>query len=616
MKTKDDLRKLLLSIDHRGYPAYKDTRGKWSWGSYILSIDHVQGDPFAAPSNVSIIVPGRAAQFPTEYTEKPHRRVALQDMLLRLFGLEISRLVSARDRSGNRNGFGNRNGSGKSGLIVVSRPGQEVLERTACRVDPASGDVTVRFEIGFPANGRSINARALIRILEETVPRAVASALLYRNVDQKQLRSAIELADDQLFIRASLRDLGLCAFVGDGSILPRQSGVSALPMKDAVPFRSPEAMAVTLNLPHRGPLRGMGIRRGVTLIVGGGYHGKSTLLNALEKGVYDHIQGDGREYVITDASAVKVRAEDGRSIVSTDISLFINDLPNGKDTVRFSTEDASGSTSQASGVVEAMEAGTNLLLIDEDTSATNFMVRDELMARVVSREKEPITPFISRIRDLYEKAGVSTILVAGSSGAFFHVADTVLQMDRYVPVEITERARRAAGAGTGVSAGAASGGAVASGGAELSSGAASAAGTSDSADVAGSRIYRADHFHLPEDSRIPQRNNALLREGRIKLKVLSQDSFLIARDELQLRGLEQIVDREQTAALAHILKYMQLHLIDGHLTFTQVLDRTMSLLDSSGLEELFDGSTVRTGLARVRRAEIAGMLNRYRKLRM
>ena len=594
MKTKNDLHKLLLSIDHRGYPAYKETRGKWSYGNYILSIDHVQGDPFASPSNVSVIVPGSVARFPREYFAPGHRLITLQDTLLRLFGKEIR----GRERR--------RDGSGKSGLIDVSRPGQEVLERTACRVDPRSGDVTVRFEIGFPANGRSINARALIQILDEFLPEAVSSSLICQNIDAGKLLDAINLSDDQAYIRSVLDQNGLCAFVGDGSVLPRVSGVSSLPMKDAVPFVSPEAMAVTLTLPHAGTMRGMGVRKGVTLIVGGGYHGKSTLLGALEKGVYDHIRGDGREYVITDGSAVKVRAEDGRCITNVDISLFIRDLPNGKDTVRFSTEDASGSTSQAANVIESVESGAKLLLIDEDTSATNFMVRDELMARVVSGDKEPITPFISRIRDLYEKAGISTILVAGSSGAFFHVADTVVQMDRYIPVEITDRAKMAA---SGLDSSA-----EADAGAPTDSDSGSGTTAASIPASASADVYRASGFRLPSVPRVPNKNNALLREGRIKTKVLSNSSFLIAHDELDLRGLEQLVDREQVAALAQVLKYMELHLIDGRTPFGEVVDRMLALIDSRGLEELFDGSTVRCGLAGVRKAEIAGMLNRYRRL--
>ena len=263
----------------------------------------------------------------------------------------------------------------------------------------------------------------------------------YRNLSASALEQTIFLAEDQWYIRGRLKELSLAAFVADGSVLPRESGISSLPMKDSVPFRSPESLRITLDLPHRGKISGMGIPCGITLIVGGGYHGKSTLLNALELGIYDHIAGDGREYVITDNSALKLRSEDGRFIKDVDISLFINDLPNKKDTRCFSTEDASGSTSQAAGIVEGIEAGSRVFLLDEDTSATNFMVRDSFMQKVIAREKEPITPFLERARDLYEKAGISTILVAGSSGAFFHIADTVIQMDCYRPVDITEKVK-------------------------------------------------------------------------------------------------------------------------------------------------------------------------------
>lgn len=434
MQTANDLKTLLSRIDRRSYPAYKDTRGTYQFPGYVLSIDHVQGDPFASPSKVSIHVDGRQAGFPKELYRLPCQRIALQDELTRRFGKQASQ-ASFQAK-----------GSGHSGLISISRCGQEVLERTACRLNPNTGGLILRLEVGFPANGRTINARELEKIFFDLLPRCVENTLLYRNLNPAHLQAIADLAEDQQYIRDALPQMGLCAFVADGSILPRASGVSSLSMEEAVPFRSPQELSVTLDLPHRGKLTGMGIRQGVTLIVGGGYHGKSTLLKALELGVYNHIAGDGREYVITDESAVKIRSEDGRSIRRTDISMFINDLPNGKNTAAFTTEDASGSTSQAANVVEAMKAGTSLLLIDEDTSATNFMVRDELMQRLIHRDMEPITPFIDRVRELYEAHGISTILVAGSSGAYFHVADTILQMDRYVPKDITHhRAGQAGG---------------------------------------------------------------------------------------------------------------------------------------------------------------------------
>lgn len=566
MQTSNDLKNLLARIDRRGYPAYKDTRGSYQFPGYVLSIDHVQGDPFAAPSKVSIHVGGRQAGFPKELYRLPCQRIALQDALIRRFG-RLAGQASFQAK-----------GSGHSGLISISRCGQEVLERTACQLDPSTGSITLRLEVGFPANGRTINARELEKILFDLLPRCVESSLIYRNLDKSRLQAIADLAEDQQAIRNLLPQLGLCAFVADGSILPRASGVSSLPMKDAVPFRSPQELSVTLDLPHREKLTGMGIRQGVTLIVGGGYHGKSTLLKALELGVYNHIAGDGREYVITDESAVKLRSEDGRSIRRTDISMFINDLPNGKDTTAFSTEDASGSTSQAANVVEALEAGTSLLLIDEDTSATNFMVRDELMQRVIHRDMEPITPFLDRVRELYENHGVSTILVAGSSGAYFHVADTILQMDRYVPKDITALAKREA-----------------------------TAFPVNTAPLPPAPLPSFDRRPTPSPE---------FRGDRIKLKSLGRDGVSINRETIDLRYVEQLRDGEQSAALGYAMVYAQQHLMDGKRSLRQIAAELEALLDRNGLEALCGGRSGVPFLARPRKQELFACFNRYRGLRL
>ncbi len=427
MKTAENLRAALRAIDHRSYPAYKSLAGRWAFGSYVLNIERVQGDPFAAPSQVSVALDGRTADFPPSAWQSPWCRTALEDYLLRRFARQAARFSRQA------------HGSGRSGVLSVTSPGQEVLERTDCQI--RDGAVTLRFEVGFPANGRTINAPELEKILFDFLPVCVEQGLRYASTPKGEVAQVTALAEDQHFLRQELDRLGLAAFVADGSVLPRESGVSDRPMRDAVPFQSPASMAVTLNLPHRGALRGMGVARGITLIAGGGYHGKSTLLKALERGVYNHIAGDGREYVVTDHTAVKIRAEDGRKVTGTDISLFINHLPSGRDTTRFSTLDASGSTSQAANIVEALEAGSSLLLMDEDTSATNFMVRDELMQQVIAREQEPITPFLERAADLYEKAGVSLILVVGSCGAYFHIAHRVIQMDAYHARDITGQAK-------------------------------------------------------------------------------------------------------------------------------------------------------------------------------
>ena len=561
-KTATELQSKLKSIDHRGYPAYKDLKGEYDFGDYIFSIDHVQGDPFAAPSRVSVQVPMGKAGFPKAYYEGKIQRITLQDYLTRLFGKEI------------KGGSFQAKGSGKSGLLAVSHCGQEVLERTACHISEQA--VTVRFEIGFPANGRSVNAGELEKILFRILPDCVHKSLYFARIDQKALQEAIELCEDQQAVRQQLKEKDLCAFLADGSVLPRQSGISEKPLKNATPFRSPESMRITLQLPHRGAVSGMGIRRGITLFVGGGYHGKSTVLQAIQDGVYNHIKGDGRELVITDDSAVKLRAEDGRSIEDVDISPFINHLPNGKDTVHFCTEDASGSTSQAAGLMEAVESGSRLLLMDEDTSATNFMIRDRLMQQVVSPGEEPITPFIERVNSLYQNLGISSILVAGSSGSYFHVADTVIQMKEYVPVDITDMAKKAA------------------------------------AEFA---VFDTDRQDFPDwrRERILKPDMQLRREERLKIKTFGRDEVAIAKNTVVLRGLEQLKDEEQTRALGYALKELQESYFDGKCTLAHAIDKLEAELDKNGLESLFGRGEISASLAMPRRQEIFGCVNRYRR---
>ncbi len=565
MKTNQELKNTLHQIDHKGYPAYKQLKGSYRFPNFILNIDHVQGDPFAAPSKISIQVEGKRAGFPPELYDTKEKKIALQDYLLRGFAGKI-RDFSFRAK-----------GSGKSGLMSVSNPGQEILERTGCQIDSRSGDVILRMEIGFPANGRTINSRELEKILFTFLPQCVEKTLFYQVLDAVKLKETAELAEDQTYIRSELEKQGLVAFVANGAILPRESGVSKRPMKRAVAFRSPKEMEIEMNLPNHGTIKGMGIRKGVTLIVGGGYHGKSTLLKALELGVYNHRAGDGREYVISEESGMKIRAEDGRSVKKVDISMFINNLPNGKDTKHFQTEDASGSTSQAANVIEAMEAGSRVLFIDEDTSATNFMVRDELMQRVVHRDVEPITPFVERVRELYEKYGISTVLVAGSSGSYFHKADCIVQMNRYEPMDITELAKEEAKAFP------------------LPAG-------------------DTPPLEKPAFDRVIRQDRRFGADGRVKLKTMGMDGISVNRDTIDLRYLEQLADSEQLNSLAQIMKYMRMQEADGRRNIGEIAEAIVKMLKESGFENICGGGYLPGNLAMPRRQEIMACMNRWREL--
>lgn len=570
MKMAEELQRELRSINRKSYPAYKGLKGAYQFPDYQLFIEHVQGDPFAAPSALRIFVPHSKAKFPERYYWDKCSKVALQDALLRRFA-EISAKFCYQAK-----------GSGKSGVIQVSHCGQEVLERTACEITKEG--IHIRFFVGFPANGRTINSGELEKILFVYLPKCVEMSLYHRKVPERETEQVICLKEDQRVIREELKKRGLIAFVANGSILPRQSGNSDLPMKDAVPFQSPKSMEITIQLRHRGSITGMGIRKGITLIAGGGYHGKSTLLEALEKGVYDHIAGDGREFVITDDTAWKLRAEDGRKIKDVDISLFINHLPNGRNTRRFSTLDASGSTSQAANIIEAIEAKSQVLLIDEDTSATNFMVRDELMQRVIQKDKEPITPFLERARDLYEKAGISTILVVGSCGSYFYIADQIIQMDNYCPVDITEKTRKLL------------------------------------------KEYKkpdceAKGFALPSEKRIISFGSSVVRrknyrgtgmvEEHEKLKVMGRESLMLGKEQLDLRYLEQLADREQTQTLGYLLKYAKEQYSGKTTDLTALMESLIRKLEKEGIGSVSGQKEIPAGMAMPRRQEIYACFNRF-----
>jgi len=560
MKNLNDLKKELYAIDGKGYNSYKALAGQYDFNKYILSIDHVQGDPFAAPSRVRIIMDEKNSSIPKELFNKDHKRIAVQDFLTRLFYKNIDT-------------YGKKVfGSGKSGLISISKCPQEILDRTSVIINEK--ELQVRIEIGFPARGRSVLARELEKILYEFLPQIIESSLIYSNIDKNKLIDRVKLVEDQVYIRGELEKRNLVAFVANGSILPRESGVSTKALKNGIKFESPKSLEVMFNTTNSGAIKGMGITTGISLIVGGGYHGKSTLLRALELGVYNHIEGDGREFVITDETALKVRAEDSRVIHKDDISLFINNLPNKKDTKVFSTENASGSTSQAANIIEGIESGTKLFLIDEDTSATNFMIRDDVMQKLVAKEKEPITPFIEVVKPLYEQKGISTIIVVGSSGDFFDIADTVIQMDSYEPKDVTEKAK------------------------ELSTG------------KILSRI---------KDTSININFNRVIKRGSIekgpkgiKIKTFGVDALEINREKIELRAVEQIVDQEQITAIGYIMKWAEENMINGSLNIEEVTDGILMNIKKKGLID--NGGS--GNLAMPRKQEIMAAFNRYRKLRL
>ncbi len=568
MLSMDDLQKTLQRIDGKGYKAYKDIKGVYSFPFFTMHLDYIQGDPFASPSRLRVRIPQQVAGIPHHLFKDRARRTGVEDYLTRRFAEEISKQL------------GGKSGSGKSGLVYIDRGGQEILERTSMVVNEKY--VEARLSVGLPARGRTIMGKEAAELLCRFLPEVVRKSLLAESIDWDALKRHAAVNEDQEVLRSLLKKKGLVAFVADGALLPRKSGVSDEPMSygEAVLFQSPPQLSTELHLPHRGKVRGMGIPTGITLIVGGGYHGKSTLLRALERGVYNHIPGDGREYTVSLKDAIKIRAEDGRRICKVNISPFINNLPMGKDTAAFTTDEASGSTSQAANIVEALEIGSSLLLLDEDTSATNFMIRDVRMQKLVAKEKEPITPFLDKVSEIYKELGVSTVIVMGGAGDYFDVADTVLMMDEYRAYDVTVEAKKVA------------------------------------SDLPQGRVSEGGESFGPLTPRVILKKGLEPYKGK-KKKIAARGLYTLqyGNKNLSLFYLEQLVDPSQTRFLGDLMDYVSRKYVDGKNSLKKAIELAYRDIEDNGLEVVSPFYGEHPGeYALPRKQEVAGAFNRLRSL--
>ena len=566
MNDQKELDKALSVMDGKPYPAYKAIKGGYGYQDYEIWIDHVQGDPFAIPSKIRVRIPISTAGFPKDTYHNECRNVALCDFLARRFHHSIKKYNTQKQ------------GSGKSGAIEIDRLGQEVLKTSSMVI--IDGCIEARFLVGFPAFGRRIAGKIALHMFSETIPQIVEDSLYFKKLPADKLFRHIETVEDAEFIRGKLSELNLVAFIADNAVLPRASGVDPRPLntKGVVPFRSCQSMRASITLPNRGEITGMGIRKGVTLIVGGGYHGKSTLLNALEYGIYNHIPDDGREFVVSSADAVKIRAEDGRSIQNLNIDPFISNLPFDQDTTEFSTANASGSTSQAANILEALEVGANTLLLDEDTLATNFMIRDIRMKTLIAKEKEPITPFVEHVRNIYEEKGVSTVIVMGGSGDYFSLADVVIGMIEYCPHDLTSQAQQIA--------------------------------------KENPLPKYSDATPPSEIQRISVPNVLDPSKGKrpVDIKI---DELLYLRfgaHKVQVNAIEQLVHPSQLRTIGYAIYYAKRY-IDGKKSIKEICRLVLVDIHEKGLDCLSDREA-RGDFAEFRSHELAATLNRFRALRI
>ena len=604
--TLNELTSHLHAIDGRSYAAYKAIVGRYrSPLGWVLYIDRIQPDPYAPPTAIRVVLPlaltgadVRLTGFtprltgadtrPTgtneplteanetltgansHLTASPTRAVALRDYLART----LRELL-------------------KGQAISIAPAGQEILERSSVNLHETWQDdfstpafnapgpyLELRLRWSLPAFGREIAGRQAARNLNLDLARAVAGLDLRESELGAEAWKHCQVAEDHAALQEILVERGWVAFLADGANLARRSGVSQLPLEGGVPLTAPETLAQTVHLPHAGAVRGTAIPAGVTVIAGGGYHGKSTLLNAIARGIYPHIPGDGRELVATVPEAMAVRAADGRAVTGVDLRPFISHLPGrDADPAQFTTANASGSTSQAASIMESLELwgqpAQAALLLDEDTCATNLLIRDQRMRALVSSEREPITPLVDRIRALHRERGISTLIVMGGSGDYLDVADQVLIMDSYRLVDATAQARQVC-------------------------------------DSQPRMDTSLPDFPLPAQ-RLPQRPEAK-RRGPSRTRALGTQRLVLDRHEVDVADVSGLVDEGQALAVAWALRALLERHFDGRTSLSQALAQVAKRLDDVGLDAL--GEAHPAFLVRPRLVDVGAAVNRLRSLQV
>ncbi|NDY74628.1 ATPase [Desulfobacter hydrogenophilus] len=565
MVTKDQLQRRITPLDGKDYGAFQSLIGTYDFEQFALIIDQIPKDPYAPPHTGIYRVQFSLADTVIEddMIGSRIREIACRDFYARQFFYHSNKIA------------GKRRGTGYSGIITINEPGQTILDRSSVVIN--ENILEIRCFVGLPASKRNVKAKLAVKMLLEELPEIVNMSLHRENTGRDQLLSHIHTAVDAEFLREKLSDLGLLAFIANGAILPRESGISDRTMTSdsIIPFKSPESLKTEIDLPYAGKTTGMGIPQGVTLLAGGGYHGKSTLLQVIEMGVYNHIAGDGREQCVSLIETVKVRSYSGRHVVKTDISPFIRNLPFQEDTSAFSTENASGSTSQAANIIEAIEMGAKVILMDEDTCATNFMIRDMYMQKLVKKSDEPITSYIDKVRQLYLENKTSTILALGGVGDYFEVADHVIQMINYLPEDVSAQAK----------------------------------------DIMinhpTQRTKEDVEFPIQPKARIPvpESVDPMSGYGKWRLYTTEIDTLHFGRNKIDLTDLEQLIELSQTKAIGFSMLYARKYM-NGKRTLKQVIDLVMADLEKNGLDILSD--KISGYFAQFRSFELAFALNRMR----
>lgn len=555
----------LKRLDGQNYGRYRSLQNTWKLGDVRCRLTHIQADPYAPLSTMSIRIPMVETRIPEEYWDNSTKVVALCDFIHRVVLSEV------KDHESDV-------GDGNSGLIHMEEVSPCILRRSAVQIKKS--ELEIRIGVGLPGERRKIMARLALETLGFKIPEIWTKCAYWINLDQSALRDHLRVYQNQILYRKQLEEQNLIAWIANGSVLARSEGLKQTPLEEGVvPFEAPETMSVTLKNLAGEPVIGMGISKGLTLIAGGGYHGKSTLLHAVEQGVYNHIPGDGREGVVCVGDAFKVKSEEGRRISKTDLSSFLGQLPQGISSECFVTANASGSTSQFANLIEAYEVGARTFLIDEDMSAVNALVRDNRVQKLLEGFSEPITPLIDRMPSL-KKIGVNLVIVVGASGVYLDHADSVVIMKEYVPVDATLRAQEVV------------------------------------AEIPGLQTTLNEDVHLDQSRRPDLLDMHSKLYGLQRWPKIRVQNFKVSLAEFHsnCHDLDQICERNQLRMTANAYTWMVQRLNEKNLPMVELLRHFTNTFNQGGFDSIQPMAA--RDLVEVRPVEISAFINRLNALQL
>ena len=554
-KTQKDLEKQLTQINKKGYKTYQQLKNIYQYPTYTLHLDYIQKDPYAKPSKAHITIKQDTHKIPEKLYNTPPRKTALETIITQKFHQETL-----------------KHKYNHKAKITIPHNNQEILIRN--NIEITKEKLTIYFNIGLPANGRRINSQEAQKLLNSILPQIIKNTCNYQKYDKEYLLKTVITNEDATYIRNNLKQKKIVTFIANNSILPRKTGNNDKPLKTAKPFKTPETLKQEYITNNNTKIIGMGIPEGITIIIGGGYHGKTTLLESIQNGVYNHIYQDGREYTITDKTATKIKAENGRNIEKVNINSFISNTPNNINTKQFTTNNASGSTSQATNLIEAIEAGSKLILIDEDTSATNFMIQDPLMQEIITTQKEPITPLTDQIQNI-KKQNISIIIVTGGTSQYLKYADTIIQMDNYQAQDITQKVKKIL--------------------------------------TKKKQNYKPIEKKLEYTTRKPAKNCINPYKGRKKVtKNKELNTILFGTEIIDIKDIEQLICHDQAQTISIILDYITKY-IDSKTSIKEIILQVDKDIQEKGLNIL---SKNNHSLVYVRPIDIAAAINRIRSLKI